>query len=418
MSKGIAPILLAVIVVGILGGGFAIYKSGVVKQTIIGEANYDKILVKTSDVTISYTCPLTYTDIYGNVKTVMACRIVISGSCSYSGVMTCGNHDLNVGETYNDIGYAPSAHHEIYVFVLKSIVCGDSIISTGEICDPPNQIVSLGSSSYKYCSLDCTSWVTVNCNDNNPCTTDILDSTTIQCKHTTIVSGSIGTGSDANNCGGNAQESCKFYQCSNGQCVKGDLNNVAQAGKCEGTYWCVSGSCTTNPSVQCLSDNDCPTQSYECKAGCINNQMCTYPTSSISPKEKCVGNSCQPYTNTQLNSLCGATTCSAAKSCGAQCDSQNPCTVQTINCPASYCDGVKKCSYAKSTVSGTPTCANGICSTLNLACGTPTCVNDITCGACTQDKSCGDCGIQKCVSGVLQPCEPIQNSCGGGYTCQ
>lgn len=461
--KGIAPLLIGVIVLALAGAGVAYYTMNINKMEIFNGkeytfVNYTNTMsistfwngVISQSFTYGQTCPLNYEycEIWldsGTASktsfTVPSYQTVATNYNVYSKKATCtgGNTCLfSMYLTYcykDDQGYFCSLYgpnkytvvqyHAIMFGVgAKATVCGDNFKDVNEECDPPNKIISdssLSKGTYKYCSDDCSKVVTINCNDNNPCSTDTFDITTKTCKYSSVNAGSIGSGSDANNCGGDAQEACKFYQCLSGQCVKSDYSGVSQANKCDGTYWCQQGSCVLNPNVQCTSSNDCPVQSFECKSQCVNNLLCSYLTGSVSPRQQCVGNKCQPYTTTSLNTMCGSQSCVASKTCGSQCDAATSCQAVTKTCPVTYCDGTKKCQYAKTSVSCTPTCNNGVCSTCNLDCGSPVCTVDASCGGCTQDIPCGNCGVRKCVDGYLGICEKVTNFetvCGSGYICQ
>lgn len=357
-------------------------------------------------------CPDVHNDLKVFKCIISRCDLcnIVNKTCSSCSIM--GEYDPNATiPTVNCLGSSRQFYGLLQIYTEpRQPVCGDGIISSGEQCEPPKKVEPLGSGKFRYCSETSCQWITVDCNDNNPCTNDEFDASLLKCVNVPISQGSV------DGCKGDAIEACKYYACVNGRCEKLSYDRVAQKGKCEGLYWCVAGNCERNVEVDCMTDNDCPMQSYSCNSYCDGTRLCSYSKSIVQTNQKCIGNKCQPRSSSEMLSLCGSPQCIFSTSCGAECDEKTPCKSYYIDCKP-FCSGVMRCSYASERVLVTPTCQNGRCIVPNTSCGNYTCVPDVSCGACISDVPCGECGIQRCINGVLSICEPIPSKCGVGYVC-
>jgi hypothetical protein len=141
--------------------------------------------------------------------------------------------------------------------------------------------------------LACTSGTSLNCNDNNPCTTDTCNPAT-GCVHTTLADGSScddglvcnGTSTcqvgactagapppngtscaDGNPC--NGAESC-----SNGLCAAGSPlpngTSCSDANVCNGPETCQSGACVDGQALNCVDGNPCTFDNCNPIGGCSN----------------------------------------------------------------------------------------------------------------------------------------------------
>src|SRR5262249_6476284 len=174
----------------------------------------------------------------------------------------------------------------------------------GNAC-PPNHTSTRG---------PCAALPPLNCNDNNPCTTDSCDPAT-GCKHVN----NTGPCDDGNACTTNDT-------CSGGVCVGGAAPNCDDGNPCTNDSCNPATGCAhTNNSAPCNDGNSC-TQTDACQAGaCVgtNPVVCT-------ASDQC-------HTAGTCNTATGV--CSnPAKANGTTCSDGNACT-QSDTCQAGACVG-------------------------------------------------------------------------------
>jgi len=250
------------------------------------------------------------------------------------------------------------------------------------------------------CSQATSPWITIREINCNPCGDGILQSNEI-CDTSinngiryqtvsTIQNGCVGT---------KQQKSTCLSDCSGWTGWSDVPGSFVQTDKCCG----VSCSPTT----------------AQCNSFCSGSQWCVYSSSVVS----CTP-TCNPSTGLcgSCQAACGTPSCSLTKGqCGVSCSSDADCTIKTTPCPEK-CDESYPRKYVSAVPSQTcyPNCVNGACTDCTSICPYASGSYVIgKCGAnCVSDQSCGDCGVNKCVDGILQGCQPQQNLCGSGYVCQ
>src|SRR2546428_2140272 len=199
----------------------------------------------------------------------------------------------------------------------------------------------------------CTAGTALNCNDNNPCTTDTCDPLA-GCQHTALVNGT--------------------------PCPDGDL--------CNGVETCQAGVCTSGTPLSCNDNNACTTDGCDPVAGCRNVPVvngtpcgdgnacngaetcqagaCTAGTPlNCNDNNPCTTDTCDPVAGRQHTAAANGTSCSDGNACnGAEtcqaglcapgvalnCNDSNPCTADT-------CDPVAGCRSTAG-ADGTP-CSGG-----------------------------------------------------------
>jgi len=173
----------------------------------------------------------------------------------------------------------------------------------------------------------------------------------------------------------------------------------------------VSGTFTQ--TYKCCGVSCSPTTA-QCNPSCSGSLWCTYSSSVASCTPTCSNGVCG-----SCSAACGTPSCSLTKGqCGVSCSSNSDCTAKTTVCPEK-CDGRK---YVASVPSQScyPTCVNGACTDCSSIC--PYVAGSYIvgkCGAnCVADQACGNCGVNKCVDGILQGCQPQPSQCGSGYECK
>lgn len=232
------------------------------------------------------------------------------------------------------------------------------------------------------------------CNDNNPCTTDVCSSGTCTYSNNTI------TCNDGNACTSN--DRCNAGQCG-GTAVTCNDNNPCTTDSCNASSGCVfanntntcndGSACTTGDrclngvcggtAVSCNDNNPCTNDSCNTTTGCVfaNNTNTCNDGNACTSGDRC------------LNGVCGGTT--------VACNDSNACTDDACN-PSSGCvytaDNTNSCSD-NNACTGSDRCSSGQCV------GTPLVCNDNN--PCTSDA---------CVGGACQFTN-LTGACNDGNGC-
>jgi hypothetical protein len=280
------------------------------------------------------------------------------------------------------------------------------------------------------CSGGSCSSASVNCDDNNPCTSDSC-SPTAGCQNTPVPNGT-GSCSDGKNC-------TSGDTCVNGVC-KGTVVSCPGGTICSNPQGCdpADGKCKGSPfppGTVCMDGNKC-----QMNQTCMSDGSCSGDQVNCDDMNPCTQDSCNPTTgcvNTPIGGACGGSNkCVMNQTCqngmcsagtAVDCNDHNDCTQDScnpttgcVNTPiGGTCGGGNKCVMNQ-------TCQNGMCSA-----GTAVDCNDHN--DCTQDScnpttgcvntpltgpSC-DAGItctinDSCVSGLCVPGTPM---CPDGQMC-
>ncbi|MBW2455721.1 MAG: CAP domain-containing protein [Deltaproteobacteria bacterium] len=322
------------------------------------------------------SCPTSCTD--GNACTVdtmtgsaQNCNV----ACSYTAVVSCANGDSccpNGCDSNTDDDCSPS--------------CGNSVVESGETCDPPGS-----------CPTSCT--------DGNACTVDTMTGSAsncnVACSYTSIVSCTNGDGCCPSGCDANTDDDCSA-SCG---------NNVVEAGEtCD-----PPGSCPAS----CADGNACTVDTMtgsaaNCNVGCSYTAIV-----SCTNGDGCCPSGCDANTDDDCSATCGndtiepGETCDPPASCVADCDDDIGCTVDTMTGSAQNCNVA--CSHTEivSCGDGDGCCPAGCDHTLDDDCSA-SCGNDCDLASDT-DCTCGD--------GELDPgetCDPPDScptECDDGDAC-
>jgi hypothetical protein len=223
--------------------------------------------------------------------------------------------------------------------------------------------------------------VAVDCNDNNPCTTDYCD--VGKCQHTAA----------AGNCD------------DNNPCTDNDICN---AGACKGT------------ELVCNDNNPC-TDDFCMKGKCfqgVNNALCD-DNNACTQNDKCSGGSCQggAAKDCNDNNLCTTDTCDSLKGCMSApviCEDNDACTTDTCESKTGACafvslncDDGKAWSYDYCDGEGWYNNIPGQC------------VHEQKWNACQKDSDCTDddpCTVDVCDSFNGQ-CVNITQQCSDNNPC-
>jgi hypothetical protein len=291
--------------------------------------------------------------------------------------------------------------------------------------------------------------VPTNCDDQNPCTVDGVDSAACTCTHFPVLDGA--NCDDGNAC--TTVDSCQAGACVGGSpktCTALDQCHIA--GVCDRT----TGACSqpAAPDGRTCSDNNACTVNDICVSGictmgspvlcnapdqCHSPGTCDRTTGACSNPSAPDGTTCNDQNACSTGDACKAgvcggapVVCTAADSChipgvcnpangtcsvvsapnGATCTDNNACTTGET-CQAGVCTGgtTKACTATDSChVAGTCDSATGTCSNPAATDGT-TCTDN---NACTTGDSCKS---GSCVPGAPIVCTGTSDACHTGGIC-
>ena len=290
----------------------------------------------------------------------------------------------------------------------NALNCDDNNPCTTDSCDPKSGCKALANTASCSDGNACTSGdvcvggackgKAVVCNDNNPCTDDSCGPT--GCEHPANFQncddGNICTVSDfcvGGTCAGEAKSCDDFNPCTNDSCdkVKGCMNLNAVGGSCNDGDACTSqdicgsGVCKGS-AITCNDANVCTNDS------CDKTFGCTHDANTAGCDD---GNICTE------GDVC------ASKACGAGpkvkgCDDKNPCTFDS-------CDKAKGCTY----LTGAQKCDDGNpCTTDSCDAGTGACKHEKKANCCTVASECDDgkpCSKEGCMADGT--CKVVSDAC-------
>ncbi len=305
----------------------------------------------------------------------------------------------------------------------------------------------------------CRGTVLVDCNDDNPCTTDSCDP--VQgCKNVAVGNGGSCDDGDActtgESCQGGACIASELTQCDDDNpcttsaCLPGEgCVQVPRTGSCEdgdrctGPDTCQSGVCVGGAALSCNDNNPCTTDSCSASGGCRNlatsggacddDDVCTGagvcalgvcakgPRLSCDDGNPCTADQCDPVqgcVQTPTSGTCDdGDACTGVGQCslgmcqrgqGIICDDGDECTADT--CKAGIgCTTLPRSDFP---------CSDGDACTINDTCRNGACVAGATLDCddgnpCTADS----CGAEGCINRAISGGCNDGNACTIGDTC-
>ncbi len=270
----------------------------------------------------------------------------------------------------------------------KNINCDDQNPCTSDSCDPKvgcqHENPAIPCTDGDACTVgdscvdgQCVVGKKVDCNDNNSCTTDSCSAASGVCIH---------TGLNANAC--NDADFCTASDvCTNGKCagiaVSCDDNNPCTADTCTSTIGCVHTALTTG----CDDGNPCTVGD-----NCIDTVCISGTQKDCNDQNTCTSDSCDTASGNCINKALN----------GAGCNDNNACT-EPDACTNTVCTGkAKNCDDSNSCTSDSCDPQIG-CQHSNLV------------GACDDSNGCtlGDlCVGAVCIPGSQKSCDD-NNACTG-----
>ena len=282
--------------------------------------------------------------------------------------------------------------------------CDDNNPCTKDACDPKNG--NCGNTTFvgpcddgKKCTTNtiCTEGKCqgdpVQCDDDNPCTTDHCD-TLVGCKYVAKAGGS---------------------PCSDG--VSCTLNDKCDGGKCKGDDQCLN--CTTDTQCLGLNDGNPCTGQWKCTEITTGKKVCELDQATIikcpGTEDECSAYLCNPKTaKCDLNKKSEGVKCQSGDKCivaqSKTCSADGKCVGDKVDCndkedcTGDICDKTKGCVHVPK-ADKTP-CDDGSVCTPSTECLGGKCTGANNCD-CTQDAQCakyedGDLcnGIWKCLPGA------------------
>src|SRR5204863_289082 len=235
-----------------------------------------------------------------------------SGVCTAGTLPNCNDNNPCTTDTCDPVQGCQHAA------VANGISCSDGSVCNGaETCQAGT----------------CAAGTALNCNDGNPCTSDICDPVA-GCQHQTLPDNAAC--SDGNAC--NGAETCQAGGCTAGTPLNCDDDNACTTDTCQ------NGSCTHGIALNCNDGNPCSIDTCDPIAGC---QHGVAPDGTPCPDGNLCngGETCQtgvctagPVLNCNDNNYCTTDLCNPTTGCchtpvtdGASCSDGN------------VCDGVEVC---------------------------------------------------------------------------
>ena len=438
------------------------------KDVVSVEGKSAKQCARLPDGEAHIQCPCDANATEQKLATTCNAAVVTGGSCP--GTRACGSNGLSACTASPSATELCDGVDNDCNGLTDDVVCDDKNLCTDDLCvaldqtcaHTPNQLIC---SDGNACSTGdvCTSGVctgkTIDCDDQNPCTSDSCD-TKLGCQHEnaaipcddgnactlgdTCIDGScvVGKKKDCND-----QNACTADGCNSvsGACGHAPLtgNLCTDANFCTEGDTCTDGVCA-GKVVDCDDKNACTTDSCAPTSGCDHatfdgvcedGNFCTVGDTCIdsvcisgsskncNDQNACTGDSCDVTTGNCVNKPLNGAVCNDGNFCTlsdactdtvcsgtlVNCDDQNPCTSDS-------CDPKSGCTHT----SIVGACEDGSFCTLNDVCVNDVCVpgsakNCDDNNACTADNC--DAKTGSCIhNNLTSPCSD-GNACTAGDTC-
>ncbi len=257
----------------------------------------------------------------------------------------------------------------------------------GTPCDDGNVCTKGDTCSYNFLgnNILCRPGKTIDCNDNNPCTSDDCNGAT-GCSNTALTGkecsdGDLCTINDAcsqGNCKGSVRDCYDGNVCTKDDCGtdKGCLNTPTAGVACNDGNACTNGDACTDKGecagkdVVCNDDNDCTLDTCSTQSGCIFTKL--------------EGAACDDGTACTIKDVCSGGSCAGTS---ISCDDGEVCTVDScdktkgcINTPqnGTACTDGSECTSADA-------CKSGVCTGVTVVCDDG---NACTIDACDKASGC------------------------------
>jgi len=354
--------------------------AGVIRTVDAGDAPLEVLdVLRPGQEGVLMACPIRFTLCNGecvntqdNALNCGGCGAVCDDAIACNGVETCSQGRCAPGLALNCDDTNPCTADTC------DGVCAHTALPDGSSCQPE----SLCGGGSACVAGVCGSPGAQDCDDGDPCTTDLCD-VQAGCLHVAAADGT--SCADGNPCNGG--EMCGTGLCTAGIPLRCDDGNPCTAGTCDPAQGCVQtlvadgtscddgdacnglaqcsqGACTPRPSAACDDGNPCTADTCDAIAGCRHINLPPGTTcadaDACNGAEQCADGTCQP-------------------AAALQCDDGNPCT-------ADLCEPLHGCT-ATGVADGT-SCSDGI--------------------ACNGEETCQ---VGSCRQGLPQACEEDGNPC-------
>jgi len=249
------------------------------------------------------TCPTSCDDSDTCTTDVMTgssatCNVV----CTNTAIATCTAGDgccLSTCDANNDSDCSPA--------------CGNSVVESGETCDPQSSCPT-------------------SCDDSNTCTTDVMTGSSatcdVVCANTPISTCTSGDSCCPSGCNSNDDSDCSV-SCDNGVVEAGETCDPPSTcpTSCDDSDVCTADSMTGSPA--------------NCNVVCTNTLI-----STCTAGDGCCPSNCNATNDGDCSPICdngvveAGETCDPQSSCPTSCDDGNVCTTDVLSGSAATCDAV------------------------------------------------------------------------------
>jgi outer membrane protein assembly factor BamB len=335
------------------------------------------------------------------------------------------------------------------------LVCDDGNPCTSDTCDPllgcQTTVVPDGTAcpDGDLCNGDetclsgsCVSGPFLDCDDQNPCTTDACDAA-LGCVRTDVTDGTACL--DATVC--NGTETCQAGVCTGGTAIECDDGNACTTDACNAISGCshtpIPGCesctvaancndlnpCTDDTCVDGVCQNTPVADGFPCSDGnicngaerCMQGACTGAPQPSCDDGNVCTHDFCDPFSGCQHSAVANGASCADGDVCDGDetcrqgacsggaalaCDDHNPCTTDT-------CDPLGGCGHA-AVPDGSP-CPDGTVCNGDEVCSQGTCVAGAP-PTCDDGNPCTDDACDP-VTGCVFPAVPDETPCADDTVC-
>src|SRR4029077_1560013 len=225
-----------------------------------------------------------------------------AGTCTAGTPLNCNDNNVCTSDTCDPVAGCQ------HTAVTNGTSCSDGNVCNGvETCQ----------------AGACVAGTALNCNDNNVCTTDTCDPVA-GCQHTPVTNGT--SCSDGNVC--NGVETCQAGACAPGTALNCNDNNPCTSDTCDpvagcqhtpvtngtscsdgnvcnGVETCQAGACAPGTALNCNDNNPCTSDACDPVAGCqhtpVTNGTSCSDGNLCNGAETCQAGACTPGTALNCN---------------------------------------------------------------------------------------------------------------------
>jgi hypothetical protein len=257
-------------------------------------------------------------------------------------------------------------------FIYTSFVMQSTTCSTTLQCNDNNECTTDICLNNVCSNIPITNCAT-NCNDNNICTTDIL--MPYGCAHVTISS----CCTSSSQCDDNNM--CTKDTCSNNVCSHSSINTACNDNNVCTTDICQNNACSNIPNNNCCTTSSQCNDNDACTTDTCSNNVCKHIALSCNDNNECTTDLCS-------NNACHNVPITG---CGTNCNDNNECTTDILGpygCAHVTIEGCGPCTSnevcADNNECTTDTCVSGKCEHN----GIPNCAISFQCSDATSKKIC------------------------------